>query len=182
VLDGFSADGLADDFWARAVVRFGLGFEGRGDVFRAGSVHDFLGLLGAFGGDTMNRQQNLALLDASGKVLRFVLRNSQADQTAGDAAHRAAHADAGQGGENWARGDKWAEAGNRQQAYAGEPAERAADQRAGTGSGGKSFWSFAGLGDVIRYGNVLWQQDRYVGIGKASFAQSVCLLYTSRCV
>src|SRR5206468_9065642 len=68
--------------------------------------------------------------------------DSKTDQRAGEAAGGAADCGAGKSAEDGSSGNQWTQAGYRQSADAGEPAERAAEDGAGASAGGSALGSF----------------------------------------
>lgn len=143
----------------------GTGFARRGNVLRSGVGEDFLRGFDLRDGNTVNREEDSALLQATFVDFGFVFGNSKSDQCAREASNGSANADARKGSDERAEREKRADTGNGQRAQPGEQAERSADRCAGCGSGRSAFGSLRGFfyRDVGGAGGIFRQKDGEIG-------------------
>src|SRR5580658_546733 len=114
---------------------------GRGDILRICVLQDFLGTFDFVGGITVNREKNAALLQPSFVTLRFILRNSQADERAGDSANGSSNSEPGESRHDWASRYKRTKPRDREHPYAREQTKCPAKNRTGASARCRTFGS-----------------------------------------
>src|SRR5262245_29281745 len=87
----------------------------------------------------MDREQYAALLYSTFVALRFVLGNAHPDERSRDTAYDATDGAASERSHDWTGCDEGPQPRNCQRADAGQPAEDAADSRAGRASGRRAL-------------------------------------------
>src|SRR6478609_9719286 len=100
---------------------------------------DVLGAGGFIVAFRMNRDKNAAFLDFSFVTLGFILRNAEADQSAGESADSGSDGSAAEGGHDWPSGNKGAQTRYGQRADPSQQPDRAPYDPSSASPDGRTF-------------------------------------------
>src|ERR1700684_926945 len=117
----------------------------RGNILRIRVFQNFLRSLDLVRGVTVDGKQNAALLQASFVTLRFILRDSQADQRTGDSANCSSYSDPGESRHDWPSRYERPKPWDRKQPYPREQSECPAKNRTCASAGCRAFGSLSCL-------------------------------------
>src|SRR6185437_6400589 len=121
----------------------------------------------------MDGQENSALLHAALIALGFVFGNAHTYKGSDEAADCTAGTNASEGGQNRTSRDERPKTWNRKRTNAHEPAERSANDRAGTRARSCAFRRFGVfLSEKILRAEILGKKDRNIGIAESRVFQS----------
>src|ERR1700756_556077 len=127
---------------ADSISLFTLSFSGGRNIFRAGSLQDFLCSLGPLGVVRVHREQYAAILHATFVAFGFVLRDSHTNQGTRESTHRTTDPSSCECRHDRSCSNEGSKTWNCQCPDTGQPSQTASEQCPCSGPGGGAFWSF----------------------------------------